>query len=93
MRTLRYACLLTVLVSASAWAVPPLYHNEQSCSKFPSPGAQAECREKQKQTMEAFEKERRKKSANVDFKKRPDQPAKKDLCFTRQSTGETVCPN
>ncbi|MFZ4552536.1 MAG: hypothetical protein ACOYNB_12005 [Aquabacterium sp.] len=87
------AWLLAALASGSALAVPPLYHNEQSCSKFPTPSAQAECREKQKQTMEAFEKERRKKSADVDFKKRTDQPAKKDLCFTRQSTGETVCPN
>jgi hypothetical protein len=65
---------------------------EQSCAKFPSPGAQAECRQKEKAAMEAFEKERKKDDRKIEFKK--DGPARKnDLCFTRKSTGEQVCPN
>ncbi len=77
---------------SSAQADNALARIEQSCAKFPSPSAQAECRQKEKAAMAAFEKERKKDDPKIDFKKE-DAAKKSDLCFTRKSTGEQVCPN
>ncbi len=62
---------------------------EQSCVKYPTPDARAECEKRQKETMAAFEKDQKakKKAAEGEGKKA------NDLCFTRKATGEVVCPN
>ncbi len=63
---------------------------EQSCLKYPTPEARANCESKKKETMAAFEKEEKAKKQAADA----DSPKKKnDLCFTRKATGELVCPN
>ena len=63
---------------------------EQSCLKYPTPEARANCESKKKETMAAFEKEEKakKQATNTDSTKK-----KNDLCFTRKATGEVVCPN
>ena len=63
---------------------------EQSCLKYPTPEARANCEGKKKETMAAFEKEEKakKQAADADGTKK-----KNDLCFTRKTTGEVVCPN
>ena len=81
-------------VSASA-AGNALWQAEQSCIKYPTPSARTECEAKLKEGQLAFEKEIQKKkddAKNVGDH-RVDTKKNNDLCFKRESTGETVCPN
>ena len=91
--------LIALLISASAVAAwgagNALWQAEQSCIKYPTPDARTECEKRLKDGQVAFEKELKKKKNETkpsgdtqnDFSK------KNDLCFKRESTGETVCPN
>ncbi|MBC7617976.1 MAG: hypothetical protein H7293_03115 [Candidatus Saccharibacteria bacterium] len=84
----------SLAVSASA-AGNALWQAEQSCIKYPTPSARAECEIKLKEGQLAFEKEIQKKkddAKNVGDH-RVDTKKNNDLCFKRESTGETVCPN
>lgn len=91
--------LIALCISATAvtsWAAGnALWQAEQSCIKYPTPSARAECEKKRKEDQSAFDKERQKKKDEA--KPRGDAPTdakkKNDLCFKRESTGETVCPN
>ena len=72
-----------------------MWQAEQSCIKYPTPSARAECEAKLKEGQLAFEKEIQKKkddAKNVGDH-RVDTKKNNDLCFKRESTGETVCPN
>ena len=62
---------------------------ERDCNKYPTPQARTECTQKEKETDAALARESRQadKAADGSNKK------KNDLCFTRKSTGEVVCPN
>lgn len=62
---------------------------EQSCVKVPAPQARADCERRQKESMAAFEKEKKAKQKA----EAPSPQKKSDLCFTRNATGEVVCPN
>lgn len=107
-------CLLTlfnVLVSACALCAcardSALGRAEQSCLKYPTPDARAECEARAKADNAAFLKESQKmeeaakarteaevpdqESAVPDAKS--DTKKKSGLCFKRASTGEMVCPN
>lgn len=91
--------LITLLISvsaATAWgAGNALWQAEQSCIKYPTPSARSECEKKLKEDQAAFEKEQKKKKD--DAKRTDGTPTdarkKNDLCFKRETTGETVCPN
>ncbi|OYT92735.1 MAG: hypothetical protein CFE43_06595 [Burkholderiales bacterium PBB3] len=91
--------LIALCISAFAvtsWAAGnALWQAEQSCIKYPTPSARAECEKKQKDDMAAFEKELKKNKDDAKTSGDTPQDAKKknDLCFKRESTGETVCPN
>ncbi len=90
MKTRRLAPILLLIPMAFACAGEnALSRAEQSCIKYPTPDARAECEKKHKETMAAFEKEKKaeKKAAETGGQK------KNDLCFTRKATGEVVCPN
>lgn len=90
---------LTLLISASALNAfaggNALWQAEQSCIKYPTPSARTECEKKLKTDQAAFEKERQKKKADAKSvdEATGDTKKKNDLCFKRESTGETVCPN
>lgn len=64
---------------------------EQSCVKYPTPEARADCEKSKKESMAAFETQKKAaEKASTDV----GEPKKKnDLCFTRKATGEVVCPN
>lgn len=69
-----------------------LARTEEVCVKYPTPQARAECQQRHKATDAALAREQE--------RQRTDQaatghanPKKNDLCFTRKSTGEVVCPN
>ncbi len=66
-----------------------LFRVEQSCVKVPTPEARADCERRQKEAMAAFEKEKKvkQKAAEAGGQK------KNELCFTRKTSGEVVCPN
>lgn len=70
-----------------------LARTQEVCVKYPTPQARAECVQKQKQTDSALARER----AQAEKADQPSlggsAPKKNDLCFTRKSTGEVVCPN
>ena len=91
-------CLSTVLLSLVAWSAHAegnaLWRAEQSCLKIPTPAARAECEQQAKSDRAAFDKEMKQKSdAKALEEAGTAQPKKDGLCFKRQSTGETVCPN
>ena len=80
---------------------------EQSCLKYPTPSARAECEGQAKADNAAFLKESQKKEddakaravAEIPNLDGPDAETKNvvkkksGLCFKRESTGEMVCPN
>jgi hypothetical protein len=73
-----------------------LARTEQSCEKIPPSDERIACEKKVKEILAAAEKQRAKEQA--DSKKMDDAAGAasdrtKKLCFTRQSTGELVCPN
>lgn len=91
MKTQKFAPLLLLIPMALAGAGEnALSRVEQSCLKYPTPEARANCESQRKETMAAFDKEEKAKKQAADA----DSPKKKsDLCFTRKATGEVVCPN
>ena len=66
---------------------------EQSCIKYPTPEARADSEKVKKSTMDAFESEKKAEQKKATEAGGPDQKKRNDLCFTRQATGEVVCPN
>lgn len=72
-----------------------LFRAEHSCAKFPTPEARADCENKRKETMTAFDKEQRakQKAEKAADGLGNDSKGKNELCFTRKATGEVVCPN
>lgn len=74
-----------------------LARTAHSCNKIPPSDERIACQQKVKETLDAAEKQRAKEQA--DAKKSEENPGAtstdrtKNLCFTRQSTGELVCPN
>lgn len=80
---------------------------EQSCLKYPTPTARAECEGQAKADNAAVVKESQKNEeaararalAEVPAQAAPAADAKSEvkkksgLCFKRESTGEMVCPN
>ena len=64
---------------------------EQSCIKYPTPEARADCEKSKKESMTAFEN--LKKAAEKTSAEGGEQKKKNDLCFSRKATGEVVCPN
>lgn len=68
---------------------------EQSCNKYPTPDERAACERKNKEGHAAFEKHQEQEQASKKQAEAPDDAKvpKNTLCFKRQSTGETVCPN
>ena len=90
MKLLHLLLLPWLIAAAHAWAGEnAMSRVEQSCVKIPTPQARADCEKRQKDAMTAFEKE--KKATQKDEAAAPRK--KNDLCFTRSSTGEVVCPN
>lgn len=68
----------------------------QTCEKLPPSTERIACEQKVKASLAAAEKQRAQEQA--DARKLEDAPdvssdRAKKLCFTRQSTGELVCPN
>ena len=94
--------LLVLLVAIGA-----LGRAEQSCLKYPTPAARAECEIRVKADNAAFVKESQKIEANAKALSLSEMPAqemsaadaksdvkkKNGLCFKREATGEMVCPN
>jgi hypothetical protein len=80
---------------------------EQSCLKYPTPTARAECEARAKADNAAFLKESQKIEEATKARALAEEPAqeastadaksdvkkKNSLCFKRESTGEVVCPN
>ncbi len=66
---------------------------EESCIKYPTPEARADCEQRHRQAFSDFNKQQdQDKKAQRDAEK--EAPSKPNgLCFKRQSTGELVCPN
>ncbi|MFM2059952.1 MAG: hypothetical protein RLY71_4337 [Pseudomonadota bacterium] len=68
----------------------------QTCEKLPPSAERIACEQKVKASLAAAEKQRAQEQAEA--RKLEDAPGvasdrAKKLCFTRQSTGELVCPN
>lgn len=103
----RLAILVTACVLCACARDGALGRAEQSCLKYPTPTARAECEGRAKADNAAFVKESQKNEeaakaralAEVPAQEAPAADAKSDvkkksgLCFKRESTGEMVCPN
>ena len=70
-----------------------LFRAEQACIKYAGPAAQDECRRRQKEAMEAFRRDEAQKARDAAQPADSAAPRKNGLCFTREGTGERVCPN
>lgn len=91
MKMQRITPLLLLIPMAFAYAGEnALARIEQSCNKYPTPEARAECEKKKKEVMAAFDKE---KKAEKKAAQGSGSQKKNELCFTRKATGEVVCPN
>ena len=80
---------------------------EQSCLKYPTPTARAECEARVKADNAAFRQESQKNEEAAKAQSLAELPTqevppadpksevkkKSGLCFKRESTGEIVCPN
>jgi hypothetical protein len=103
--------LLVLLVAIGALSAcardSALGRAEQSCVKYPTPAARAECEARAKADNAAYLKETQKIEeaakarafADVPAQESPGAEVKSDvkkksgLCFKRESTGEIICPN
>lgn len=76
---------------ANGW----LANHEQSCNKYPPSDERVACEKQFKEILVATEKQRTLDRQNAKREAQPESSndPKKGLCFKRQSTGETVCPN
>jgi hypothetical protein len=72
-----------------------LANHEQSCNKYPPSDERVACEKRFKEILAASEKQRTQERQNATRESEPEGSSdpKKGLCFKRQSTGETVCPN
>lgn len=100
------AILVTCLLSACSLG-NALWHAEQSCVKFPTPDARAECERKARADQAAFARETQKakdqERARVEADRQTSQPPttettsplrqQNNLCFKRAGSDEWVCPN
>lgn len=84
------ALMLCAVGGASAENI--LFRSEHSCLKYPTPQARAECQQKEKQEQAVLERERQRQEKNA-ARSDAGSAKKNELCFTRKSTGEVVCPN
>lgn len=99
--------LLAICVLCACARDSALGRAEQSCLKYPTPTARAECEARVKADNAAFLKESQKNVEAAKARSLAELPAqeapaadakievkkKSGLCFKRESTGETVCPN
>jgi len=98
MHSTRALITLAVCITFNAYAgnspLDALTRAQEICVKYPTPQARAECNAKQKATDAALarqqDQERRQAGQTAPGS---TTPKKNDLCFTRKSTGEVVCPN
>jgi hypothetical protein len=65
----------------------------ESCVKYPTPEARANCEQRHRQALSDFNKqqEQDKKAERATQQEAPAKPY--NLCFKRQPSGELVCPN
>lgn len=77
--------LLCTLGAGHALA-EPIVRGMPSCLKLPPSQERQDCIEKHKRIEAGFDKEYQKLQSQ-------DKRKKDDLCFTRRSTHEVVCPN
>ena len=66
---------------------------EESCVKYPTPEARADCEQRLRQAFSDFNKQQEQdkkaqREAEKDVTEKPN-----GLCFKRQPSGELVCPN
>ena len=66
---------------------------EESCVKYPTPEARADCEQRHRKAFSDFNKqqEQDKKAQREAEKEALEKP--NGLCFKRQTSGELVCPN
>lgn len=68
----------------------------QTCEKLPPSDERIACEKRVKASLAAAEKQRAQEQADArKLEEAPDAVSERarKLCFTRQSTGEVVCPN
>jgi hypothetical protein len=72
-----------------------LVNHEQSCNKYPPSDERIACEKRFKEILAASEKQRTQDREKAALEMQPDSSSdtKNGLCFKRQATGETVCPN
>lgn len=93
MRSIRIAMMVLAGLGAVGWSVAGnLLGAEQACIKYAGPAAQDDCRRQQKAALEAFERDRQKRAQDAAPAGEAAQK-KRELCFTREGSGERVCPN
>jgi hypothetical protein len=70
-------------------------NHEQSCRKYPPSDERVACEQRFKETLAASDKQRAADREKALLESQPDGSTepRNGLCFKRQSTGETVCPN
>jgi predicted small lipoprotein YifL len=85
--TLLLTAVLLPLAGCGLLYASRLGDAERDCDKLAIQSAVQECRQKLSAQQTAFQRSQADKA-------RPEaKPAKPGLCYTRQATGETVCPN
>ena len=63
------------------------------CNKYPTPDARADCERRTSDSQDAFKKQKEENDKKQRASDKGDTTKPDGLCFTRQSTGERVCPN
>ena len=61
---------------------------EESCVKYPTPEARADCEQRHRQALSDFNKQQEQDKKAQRATEKPN-----GLCFKRQSASELVCPN
>lgn len=93
----RVGITLAVLASLLSACASSSYlgRAEQACNKYSIPDERAACEKKNKDAHAAFEKHLKQEEAKEKQAEASEETKvpKNTLCFKRQSTGETVCPN
>lgn len=87
------ARLMSTVALCACSTASVLGRAEQSCLKYPTPTARAECEARVKADNAAFLKESQKNAEAPSADAKGEVPKKSGLCFKRKSTGEVVCPN
>ena len=94
MKTMTFLVALSAVGLLSACGTDTfLGRAEESCVKYPTPEARANCEQRHRQALSDFNKqqEQDKKAQRAAQKEVPEKP--NGLCFKRQPSGELVCPN